>query len=117
MISYGLNDEVETINGFNRLNINLEPNSSIIVEPSTLVHMDGKLILEPNMYSKAGLYSAFKRTITGQSLINEQITNKTNEKLKLSLSSTLIGSINRIEIQPNQIWKFSPSKIASISAS
>jgi hypothetical protein len=71
--------------------------------------MDGKLILEPTVFSKGGLFSAFKRTITGQSLINQQITNKTKENLKLSLSSPLIGSINKIEIQPNQKWKFSPS--------
>jgi uncharacterized protein (AIM24 family) len=109
MESFGLNDEIETINGFNRLNFNLEPKSSIIIEPTTLVHMDGKLILEPTIFSQGGILSAFKRSITGQTVINEQITNKTNEKLKLSLCSPLLGSINKIEIKPNEIWRFTPS--------
>jgi uncharacterized protein (AIM24 family) len=108
MTSFGINDKIETINGFNRLDIILEPNASIIAEPSTLNHMDGNLILEPNI-SQGGYFSAIKRGITGQALINEQITNKTKQNLKLSLCSTLLGSINKIEIQPNQKWKFTPS--------
>jgi uncharacterized protein (AIM24 family) len=108
MTSFGINDKIETINGFNRLDIILEPNASIIAEPSTLNYMDGKLILEPTI-SKGGIFSAIKRSMTGQALINEQITNKTTEKLKLSLCPTLLGSINKIEIEPNQIWRFTPS--------
>jgi uncharacterized protein (AIM24 family) len=104
----GLNDEIETINGYNKLNFNLEPNTSIIIEPSTLNHMNGKLILEPTI-GKTGFLSAFKRSITGESLINSQIANKTNENLKLSLSPPLLGTINKIEIQPGQIWRFAPS--------
>ena len=105
----GLNDEIETINGYNRLNFNLEPNSSIILEPSTLIHMDGKLTLEPTMFSNGGIFSGFKRSLTGQSFINSQITNKTNDKLKIALCPTLLGTINKIEIQANQVWRFTPS--------
>jgi len=105
----GLNDEIETINGHNKLNFNLEPNHSIIFEPSTLNHMDGKLILEPTTFSKGGIFAGIKRSITGQSFIDSQVTNKTDTKLKISLSPLLLGTINKIEILPNQIWKFSPS--------
>jgi uncharacterized protein (AIM24 family) len=104
----GLNDEIETINGYTKLNFNLEPNTSIIIEPTTLNHMNGKLILEPTL-GNSGFFSAFKRSITGESLINSQITNKTKENLKLSLSPPLLGTINKIEIQPGQIWRFAPS--------
>jgi len=105
----GLNDEIETINGHNKLNFNLEPNHSIIFEPSTLIHMDGKLILEPTIFSKTGIFAGIKRSITGQSFIDSQVTNKTDNKLKISLCPPLLGTINKIEILPNQIWKFSPS--------
>jgi len=108
-MNYGLNDEIETVNGYNRLNFNLEPNSSIIFEPSTMIHMDGRLILEPTIFSKGGIFSAFKRSIAGQSFIDSQITNKTSDKLKLSLCPTLLGTINKIEILPNQVWRFTPS--------
>ena len=105
----GLNDEIETINGYNRLNFNLEPNVSIILEPSSLIHMDGKLTLEPTMFSNGGFFAGFKRSLTGQSFINTQITNKTDDKLKIALCPTLLGTINKIEIQPNQVWRFTPS--------
>ena len=105
----GLNDEIETINGYNRLNFNLEPNTSIILEPSTLIHMDGKLTLEPTMFASGGIFSGFKRSLTGQSFINSQITNKTNDKLKIALCPTLLGTINKIEIEANQVWRFNPS--------
>jgi uncharacterized protein (AIM24 family) len=105
----GLNDEIETINGYNKLNFNLEPNESIILEPSSLIHMNGRLVLEPTIFSHGGLFSGFKRSLTGQSFIDSQITNKTTDKLKLSLCPTLLGTINKIEILPNQVWRFAPS--------
>jgi len=105
----GLNDEIKTINGNNILNFNLETNKSIIIEPSTLIHMDGKLILEPTAFSKGGIFSGLKRGLSGQSIISSQITNKTSNKLNISLCPRLLGSINKIEIQPNQVWKFTPS--------
>jgi len=71
--------------------------------------MDGKLTLEPTIFSSKGFFSGLKRTLTGQSFINTQITNKTNEKLKIALCPTLLGTINKIEIQPNQVWRFNPS--------
>jgi uncharacterized protein (AIM24 family) len=105
----GLNDEIEIINGYNRLNFNLESNTSIIIEPTALNCMDGKLILEPTLFSNSNFFSSIKRSIAGQSFISSQITNKTNDKLKISLSPVLLGTINKIEILPNQIWRFSPS--------
>ena len=116
MSNSGLNDEVETINGYNRLNFNLEKDASIILEPSTLIHMDGNLTLEPTMFSQGGIFSAFKRSLTGQSFIDSQITNKTDKKLKLSLCPTLLGTINKIEIQPNQIWRFTPSSFIACTS-
>jgi len=116
MSNSGLNDEVETINGYNRLNFNLEKDASIILEPSTLIHMDGNLTLEPTMFSQGGIFSAFKRSLTGKSFIDSQITNKTDKKLKLSLCPTLLGTINKIEIQPNQIWRFTPSSFIACTS-
>lgn len=108
-MSSGLNDEIETINGYNRLNFNLEPNVSIILEPNSLIHMDGKLTLEPTSFSNGGFFAGLKRSLTGQSFINTQITNKTNDKLRIALCPVLLGTINKIEIQPNEVWKFTPS--------
>jgi uncharacterized protein (AIM24 family) len=71
--------------------------------------MDGKLIIEPTKMSNSGFLSGLKRSIVGQSFINTQVTNKTSNKLKLSLSPTLLGTINKIEILPNQVWRFAPS--------
>jgi len=105
----GLNDEIETINGYNKLNFNLDPKSSIIIEPSTLIHMDGKLILEPTMFSKGNWFDVIKRGLSGQSMIDVQITNKTESKLKISLCPNLLGTINKIEILPRQVWRFTPS--------
>jgi uncharacterized protein (AIM24 family) len=106
---WGLNDEIETVNGYNRLNFNLEPNASIILEPSTLIHMDGKLVLEPTVFSKGSWFDVVKRGLAGQSIIDAQITNKSESILKLSVSPTLLGTINKIEILPNQVWRFTPS--------
>ena len=78
----GLNDEIETINGYNILNFNLESNTSVIIESSVLNYMDGKLIIEPTKMSNSGFLSGLKRSIAGQSFINTQVTNKTNNKLK-----------------------------------
>jgi len=112
----GLNDEIETINGHNKLNFNLEPNQSIILEPSTLIHMDGKLTLEPTMFYKSGFFSGIKRSITGQSFIDSQVTNKTDNNLKISLCPPLLGTINKIEILPNQIWRFTPSSFIACTS-
>jgi len=105
----GLNDEIETVNGYNILNFNLEPNTSVIIEPSTLIHMDGKLILEPTIFSKGSWFDIIKRGLVGQSMIDAQLTNKTESKLKISLGPTLLGTINKIEILPNQVWRFTPA--------
>jgi len=112
----GLNDNIELINGLTRLTFNLEPNASIIIDPNVLNHMDGRLILEPTVFSKGGISAGLKRSIAGESIINEQITNKTNDKLKISLSSQLLGVINKLEILPNQIWRFTPSSFIACTS-
>jgi len=109
-----LESKTELINGFNVLTITIPPNNSVIIEPSNMIHMNGKLIVEPivqsknnNFFSKA--YNGIKRTLTGNSFFNNQISNHTNENLQLSVGPLLIGGIIKLEIQADEIWRFTPS--------
>lgn len=109
-----LEDKIEIINGFNVLIITVPPNNSVIIEPSNMIHMNGKLVVEPIVQSKTNsflsqAYNGIKKSVTGNSLFSNQLSNHTNERLKLSIGSLLVGGILKIEIQPDEIWRFTPS--------
>jgi uncharacterized protein (AIM24 family) len=116
-----LNDTITSINGYDVLTFDLSPNSSIIIEPSTMIHMDGKLVVEPTLVSKnnsffSKMYHGLKRGITGSSFFDSQISNHTKDKLKICLGSALQGGINKIEILPNQVWRFTPSSFIACTS-
>ena len=116
-----LNDIITNVNGFDVLTFNLSPNSSVIIEPSTMIHMNGKLVVEPTLQSKnntffSKMYNGLKRGITGSSFFDSQISNHTKDELKISLGSVLEGGINKIEILPNQVWRFTPSSFIACTS-
>lgn len=116
-----LNDTITSVNGYDVLTFDLSPNSSIIIEPSTMIHMDGKLVVEPTLVSKnnsffSKMFHGLKRGITGSSFFDSQISNHTNNELKISLGSVLQGGINKIEILPNQVWRFTPSSFIACTS-
>lgn len=116
-----LNDTISLINGYNVLTFNLLPNSSVIIEPTTMIYMDGKLIVEPTLSSKnnsfySKMFDGIKRGLTGSSFFDSQISNHTNNELKICLGSVLQGGINKIEILPNQVWRFIPSSFIACTS-
>lgn len=109
-----LDDQIETINGFNILTITVPPNNSVIIEPSNMIHMNGKLVVEPIVQSKHDTYlsklgTGLKRMVTGNSFFDSQISNHTNEYLQISIGSLFVGGVVKIEIQPDEVWRFTPS--------
>jgi uncharacterized protein (AIM24 family) len=109
-----LDDQIESINGFNVLTITVPPNNSVIIEPSNMIHMNGKLVVEPIVQSKYDTYlsklgTGIKRAITGNSFFDNQISNHTNENLKLSVGSLFVGGILKIEVKEDEVWRFTPS--------
>ena len=116
-----LEDRIETINGFNILTITVPPNNSVIIEPSNMIHMNGKLVVEPIVQSKHDTYmsklgTGLKRIISGNSFFDNQISNHTNEYLKLSVGSLFVGGIVKIEIQPDEVWRFTPSSFLACTS-
>lgn len=116
-----LDDSIELINGYNTLTFNLSPNTSVIIEPSTMIHMDGKLVVEPILSAKNnGFFSrmahGIKRGLTGSSFFDSQISNHTSNNLKICLGSILQGGINKIDIKPNEVWRFTPSSFIACTS-
>jgi uncharacterized protein (AIM24 family) len=115
-----LNDQIESINGFNVLTITIPPNNSVIIEPSNMIHMNGKLIVEPIVQSKHNTYlsklgTGIKRAITGDSFFDNQISNYTNENLEISIGSLFVGGILKIEVKKDEVWRFTPSSFLACS--
>jgi len=109
-----LYDNIESINGFNVLTITVPPNNSVIIEPSNMIHMNGKLVVEPIVQSKQNTYlsrlgTGIKRAITGKSFFDNQISNHTNENLEISVGSLFAGGILKIEVKEDEVWRFTPS--------
>jgi uncharacterized protein (AIM24 family) len=109
-----LNDNIKSINGFNVLTITVPPKNSVIIEPSNMIHMNGKLVVEPIVQSKhntifSKLGTGLKRAITGDSFFDNQISNHTNENLEISIGSLFVGGILKIEVNKDEVWRFTPS--------
>jgi uncharacterized protein (AIM24 family) len=116
-----LNDRIESINGYNMLTFNLSPNTSVIIEPSTMIHMDGNLVVEPTLLSKndsffSRMANGIKRGLTGSSFFDSQISNRTSNNLKICLGSILQGGINKIDIKSNEVWRFTPSSFIACTS-
>jgi uncharacterized protein (AIM24 family) len=116
-----INDTITSVNGFDVLSFNLSPNSSIIIEPSTMIHMDGRLVVEPTLVSKnnsffSKMFHGLKRGITGSSFFDSQISNRTEDELKICLGSVLQGGVNKIEVLPNEVWRFTPSSFIACTS-
>ena len=115
-----LEDHIESINGFNVLTIIVPPNNSVIIEPSNMIHMNGKLVVEPIVQSKHDTYlsklgTGLKRAITGNSFFDNQISNHTNENLEISIGSLFVGGILKIEVKEDEVWRFTPSSFLACS--
>ena len=116
-----ITDTIELMNGSNVLKLELSPNSAVIIDSPAMIHMDGKLVVEPiimsksnNFFSKLG--SSITRSLTGERVYNSQIANKTDEKLKISIGPQICGGIIKINILPGEVWKFIPGSFIACTS-
>jgi len=100
-----LGAKVENINGYDILKFNMSPSASVITNQETMSYMDGGLSTNATMGS-SGFFGAILRGIAGASVIQNAVTNPTQNTLKMVLSPLLQGSILQIDIKPGETWRF-----------
>ena len=100
-----LGAKVENINGYDILKFTMSPNASVITNQETMSYMDGGLSTNATMGS-SGFFGAILRGIAGASVLQNSVTNPTQNTLKMVLSPLLQGSILQIDIKPGETWRF-----------
>jgi len=114
-------DDIDVVNGYNILILTLPKDSGIIIEPTMMIHMNGNLNVEGIVLSQddkffSKLAAGLRRKLTGSSFYNSLITNRTNENLKITLGPHLTGGITKLEILPNEVWKFKPGSFMACTS-
>jgi len=100
-----LGAKIENINGYDRLKFQMEPGSSLITNQETMCYMDGGLETGAGV-GKAGIFGAFLRGVTGSSVLQNTVLNKTQNSLTLVLSPLLQGSVVQVNIKAGEKWRF-----------
>lgn len=82
--------------------ITLEPGDSIIAEAGAMTSMDGRLSIKTQF--SGGFFSALLRKfLGGESLFVNVFENKTSEPLSVTLTQSIIGDIESLELTGNEI--------------
>ena len=100
-----LGAKIENVNGYDILKFTMSPGASVVTNQETMSYMDGGLSTEATMGS-SGFFGAILRGFTGSSVLQNSVTNPTQNTLKMVLSPLLQGSILQIDIKPGETWRF-----------
>jgi len=100
-----LGAQVTNINGYDILKFNMSPGASVITNQETMSYMDGGLSTNATLGS-SGFFGALLRGLTGSSVLQNAVTNPTQNPLKMILSPLLQGSILQIDIKAGETWRF-----------
>ncbi|MCL2930590.1 MAG: TIGR00266 family protein [Trichodesmium sp. MAG_R01] len=82
--------------------VTLYPGDSIIAEPGAMTSMDGRLSMKTEL--SGGFFSALLRKfLGGESLFVNVFENKTSQPLNVTLTQSIIGDIDCLELTGNEI--------------
>ena len=82
--------------------VTLYPGDSIIAEPGAMTSMDGRLSMKTKL--SGGFFSALLRKfLGGESLFVNVFENKTSQPLNVTLTQSIIGDIECLELTGNEI--------------
>jgi uncharacterized protein (AIM24 family) len=95
---------IENLNGFDVLKLQILPGGEIITNQETMSYMDGGLITTGTLRG-GGLFDALLRGISGASAVQNKVQNMSNQTLQMVLSPLLHGSIVQIKVQPGETWR------------
>ena len=107
------NSKIEHLDGYDFLRITLQPKQIIVSQFLNIAYMDGELDFKGTTQSgteKEGFWSsvgnAVSRSVTGSNVFLNDISNNTMKDLHITFSPLLHGSVTKIDINPNETWKF-----------
>jgi len=92
--------------GYDILKFSLKPGANMITNQETMAYMDGGLTTNAQLGS-GGFWSAFTRSLSGASALQNAIANPTQNELQIYLSPFLQGSIIQIDVKAGETWRFS----------
>lgn len=100
-----LGAKIVNLNGYDTLQFNMEPNTSMVTNQETMSYMDGGLTTEAGIGS-GGIFGLFTRGLTGSSILQNTVSNPTQKTLKIVLSPLLQGSIVQVDLLAGETWRF-----------
>ena len=96
---------ISNINGYDCLKFIIQPGASVITNQETMSYMDGGLETGAGVGS-GGIFGALLRGVTGSSVLQNTVTNKTNTPRRLVISPLLQGSIVQVNVRAGETWRF-----------
>ena len=96
---------IENLNGFDLLKLQIQPGGEVITNQETMSYMDGGLITTGTLRG-GGFFDAVLRGISGASAVQNRVQNTSNRTLQMVLSPLLQGSIVQVKLQPGETWRF-----------
>jgi len=91
--------------GYDILKFTLQPGAKMFTNQETMSYMDGGLTLKPTL-GNSGIFSAFARTVTGSSFLQNALQNPTSKPLDIVLTPFLQGAVVQIELNHGDMWRF-----------
>jgi uncharacterized protein (AIM24 family) len=101
------------------LRVTMPPGSSIITDQNTMAYMSGHLKTAATMGGSqegGGWLNAFKRSITGESFLINQVVNNTNETGEMTLAPQIPSAIAEVVIAPGEEWKVYPGSVLAATS-
>ena len=100
-----LGPQIVNKGGYDILKFTLQPGAKMFTNQETMSYMDGGLTLKPTLGNN-GIFSAFARTITGSSFLQNALQNPTSRPLDIVLTPFLQGAVVQIELNHGDMWRF-----------
>ena len=99
-----LGAKIKNLNGYDILKFEIAPGASLVTNQDTMAYMDGGLTM--NATVGKSFFNAILRGISGSSVLQNTVENKTHRSLTIAISPLLQGSIIQVNIKAGESWRF-----------